>query len=142
MELVISVQTHLLDIDPALGIRSQLEVSEVLQCANTGPMRFELVAGPSPGSKGPYLSRLADGRTSYLQMVHPSDGCEMPDAGCEMRDAEHTVVLRHRLFPERLEKGVIRRGRLRGIFLSRHHDIEVAAACYDEFVDSSPPLTV
>ena len=49
--------------------------------------------------------------------------------------------LSHRLFAERLEKGVILRSRIRGLFVPRDHDTELAQSEYRRFAASEPPLT-
>jgi hypothetical protein len=46
-----------------------------------------------------------------------------------------------RLFDERLEKGVIRQARLRGVFVPRQGDQQAAIECYHHFVRSAVPLT-
>ena len=51
-----------------------------------------------------------------------------------------TLRVSHQLFSERLEKGVILRARLRGVFLPRQRDTRVAAACYTAFAAAEPPL--
>jgi len=146
LELVVSVQTHLLDSDPKLSICSRMEASEVYELTSTDPVHFDSVATESHGnhadteSKGLVLTRLEDGKTSYLQMVHPSDWQQTNPS--LVNEAEKGVLLRNNLFLERLEKGVIRRARLRGLFLNRQNDLQTAIACYHEFANSAPPLTV
>ena len=73
-------------------------------------------------------------------MVHPSDLQQANPP--PVSEAGKGVLLRSNLFLERLEKGVIRRARLRGLFLNRHNDLQTAVACYHEFANSVPPLTV
>ena len=46
-----------------------------------------------------------------------------------------------KLFPERLEKGVIRRGRICAWFLPREADLAIAAELFRRFVSQPPPLT-
>jgi len=146
LELVVSVQTHLLDSDPKLSICSRMEANEVYELASTDPVHFNSVATESHDnntdseSKGLVLTRLEDGKTSYLQMVHPSDWQQANPP--PVSEAGKGVLLRSNLFLERLEKGVIRRARLRGLFLNRHNDLQTAVACYHEFANSVPPLTV
>ena len=48
----------------------------------------------------------------------------------------------HRLFPERLEKGVILRSRFRGYFAPAKIEPGAIAAAYRAFAHSEPPLTV
>jgi hypothetical protein len=50
-------------------------------------------------------------------------------------------VLRHRLFLDELEKGVILRGRVRGLLLERERDRSATAEAYTQFAGSPPPLT-
>ena len=51
------------------------------------------------------------------------------------------VRLTHRLFAERLEKGVILRSRIRGLFIPRSHTDELARHEYRRFAASKLPLT-
>jgi hypothetical protein len=52
-----------------------------------------------------------------------------------------SLRLVHHLFPESLEKGVIRRGRVRGWFLPREGDADAAAERYRQWLAEPPPLT-
>jgi hypothetical protein len=51
------------------------------------------------------------------------------------------VRLETQLFLESLEKGVIRRGRARGMVIPREGDLAAATAAYRDFCQSPPPLT-
>ena len=51
-------------------------------------------------------------------------------------------TLNHELFAGHIEKGVIRRGRARGVFLAGASDVDAAQRCFRELVSSAPPLTV
>jgi hypothetical protein len=53
----------------------------------------------------------------------------------------HGIVVRHSLFAERLEKGVILRARLLAAFVDRERERAELAALYREFAASDPPLT-
>jgi hypothetical protein len=46
----------------------------------------------------------------------------------------------HRLFCTNLEKGVILRARVRGVFFARQGDVAAAAECYAAFAAADPPL--
>jgi hypothetical protein len=46
-----------------------------------------------------------------------------------------------KLFPEHLEKGVIRRGRVCGWFMPAENDLETAVALARQFVAEPLPLT-
>ena len=89
--------------------------------------------------QGAFLLRLPASGLSYLEMVHPSDLSQARVNVVEPADPHlHTSF---RLFAEHLEKGVIRRGRLRGLFLPRPNDTVDALDAHREFHLSPPPLT-
>jgi hypothetical protein len=71
---------------------------------------------------------------SYAEMVHPTDFvmAEADGGQCYARST---------LFPERLEKGVIRRGRVCGWFLPTENDLATAVELASQFVDEPLPLT-
>jgi hypothetical protein len=78
---------------------------------------------------------------SYAEMIHAADfqhdqfaAGKTPDGGCR-------PTLEHRLFPGTLEKGVILRSRIRGLFVPRAEDCAQAAADYRQFLHSPLPLT-
>jgi hypothetical protein len=76
---------------------------------------------------------------AYLEMVHPAD---FRQTTFEWPAKSPPVArLTHRLFAERLEKGVILRSRIRGIFLPRTHAEELARQEFRRFADSKLPLT-
>ena len=62
-------------------------------------------------------------------MIHPDDGTR--------RDA---VRVRYGLFGYDLERGVVLRGRLRGIWLAHRPDGAEVARRLDEFLREPPPL--
>jgi hypothetical protein len=66
---------------------------------------------------------------------------ELAQSRAKSDDAVRRITLTSILFPERLEKGVIRRGRLAGIFVPRDGDEEAAAHFYRQWRASPPPLT-
>jgi hypothetical protein len=181
IELILSVETDLLDSDPRLWVGSRVPAAELLQilpgssppaqpidigkgCEKVGlpPSRHrentrDSVSGevPVPISSPPrsvgnsafmsleppglLLVRPPQVSFSYVELIHPadfsaltvsSDGADPP-----------VLVSRFHLFDQHLEKGVIRRGRLRGLVLPRGDDIELATACYHSFLQSAVPLT-
>ena len=70
-------------------------------------------------------------------MVHPSDFvAAQVDADMQLNQCLSTT-----LFPEHLEKGVIRRGRICGWFMPTETDLEVAVQLARQFVDEPLPLT-
>jgi hypothetical protein len=70
-------------------------------------------------------------------MVHPADF---------HRDEVHALTpegrvrIEHHLFAQALEKGVLLRARVRGVFLARDGDLQLAAEVYRAFAAAEPPL--
>lgn len=125
--------------------------------------RAATVVQPLDGP-GCVVFRLPSVPLSYAEMVHPVDF--QHDELWGSPEDDPTVRLAHRLFTEpfdagrpheagahgsvggtgppraqRLEKGVILRARVRGIWLPRNRDTQVAAECYNDFAAAEPPLS-
>jgi hypothetical protein len=75
---------------------------------------------------------------SYLEMLYPGD---FTHVAVERRGIVGSTGSRWTLFDEDLEKGVIRRARLRGMLLHRENDHVVAEQLWNEFLQSELPLT-
>jgi hypothetical protein len=114
-ELIVSVQTSLLHSEPACTVLSEVAGEEAWRMSDDERGEFVRVEGGRGGDvvctredgTGVFLVRTSDPRFSYLQMVYPSDfhrtTVTIPGSpGASVRVA-------HQLFPEALEKGVIRR---------------------------------
>ncbi len=121
VDLVVSMRTELLESQPRLAVHSRLPAGEVLELAD-----------------GCWLFRFPRHEISYAEMVHPADfqGSELD----YVAERDRAVEVRHRLFVEHLEKGVILRARVRGALLRRHDDAALAAAVYAAFASADPPL--
>ena len=181
IELILSVQTDLLDSDPRLWVGSRVPAVEMLQilpensppaqpidigrgCDKMGlapsrhredtedsvrgevpvpissqPRSVENSAFVSLEPPGVLLVRPPQVSFSYVELIHPADfsALEVSSDGAD----PPVLVSRFHLFDEHLEKGVIRRGRLRGLILPRADDIALATACYHSFLQSAVPLT-
>lgn len=73
---------------------------------------------------------------SYVEFCHPYDGIGLK------KSVENGVTsIRYRLFGHDLEKGVILRGRLRGLIVPRAVDAAAAHAAYQRFIKETPNLT-
>jgi hypothetical protein len=148
VEVQVSVQTSLLENDPALFASSRLLAAEWLYLADDGdgnsrclplgqPSEF---SAASRADRGCWLARLND-KLSYCEVVHPLDfrsshlSCQPTGSGTAQS------VLRHRLFAETLEKGVILRARVLGVLLPRDEDVQTAREHWRAFARSEPPLT-
>ncbi len=146
IDLIVSVQTSLLDSDPTLKVRSNVPAREVLgvtsmERATTnditprgGDSTTVSLRAPLPAC---WLFRLTADDTTYVEMVHPLDFVSSELKETAASEVEHST----QLFRGPLEKGVILRSRLRGLFVPRSGDVAAAIACYREFAASEPPLT-
>ena len=150
VDMIASVQTDLLDSRPELAVATSLQASELLSLTDADAGVFEPVAldprqpvalAPKNGA-GCVLFRFADdGSTapaySYAEMVHAGD----VGPATLVRDPAGQVRLERRLFSGFLEKGVILRTRLRGLFLERADDEAAALAWHRALLESKLPLT-
>jgi hypothetical protein len=145
-ELILSMQTSLLDSDPGLLCRSEISGASVRQlvdpekgCFEARPVAETPCDVGSAAGSGAFLFRMDGAPWSYLQLTLPAD---FDQAALHREAAPERIVLSQRLFPEHLEKGVIRRVRVRGLFLPQGQDEELARAIYQQWIDEEPPLTV
>ena len=120
IELIASVQTHLLDSDPTLMIETRFPTA-------TGALHFD-----------DSIEVLADSR-HLLILQHPQDGTETELL--KIPDGSRGALTRHTLFRRRLEKGVILRGRLLYIWSDQGVDADSLQECTDRFNFSEPLLT-
>jgi hypothetical protein len=137
LELILSAQTSLLDSQPATSLESSLPTGEALVLVD-GQWTASTNADWQSGTTAPRAAlfrptALAD--QSYLELVHPSDF-----AGVQLSNSDGLCCLRWRLFPEPLEKGVIRRGRVRGYVLPRANDVDLATQLVSAF--AAAPLVL
>lgn len=142
IEVIVSVQTDLLHSRPALHTSGQYGASQVLRLEDVESMSFRVVeqasvARPEDGASLFLIRPETHPNLSYAEMVHPSDFVKADI----YLNVPGGTELRHDLFPESLEKGVIRRARLRSYWLARRGDEELAAKKYQQLIKSSPPLT-
>ncbi len=145
VEIIASVQTSLLDSDPRMTIGSTLPRCDVWRLLDESESRFERVdtADAKPfvleSGAGLFLFRMPGTRCSYIEMIHPADFTATEIRACA--SSREGVCSEFRLFDEPLERGVIRRGRVRGMFLECEGDEKAAVECYRRFVESAAPLT-
>jgi hypothetical protein len=149
LDLVVSVQTELLDTHPQVHVRSWFPAgSEVLQVVPSAPDERTMRLSPdtsvtaAEGRAGCFLFRAPGRDRSYVQMVHPADFVEFR----LVRDADAGsaagITATHVLFRRPLEKGVILRSRIRSAWLPGAADAAEAAESYRRFIAEAPPLTV
>jgi hypothetical protein len=176
VELIVSVQTHLLDADARMHVVSRLPGGDV-RCPSDSSLKLWESASPiaaRPGKRtgsmdvgriaaekmaertaaapqevdsggsacGCFLVRLADSDLDYLEMIHPADLRRSSARVAPSDDGANSEVgIDHALFRSGLEKGVILRSRIRGLWIPRGNDQACAADCYRQFIASEPPLT-
>src|SRR5262245_40019604 len=126
VELVLSAQTDLLDSVPTWTVTSFLRGAARFYASSLDRPQFEDISSEarsydlSASTEHLFVFRIVPLGMSYAQMVHPSDfvAANAPYFGNQPFSVEAT------LFPEHLEKGVIRRGRIRAWFLPIANDLE------------------
>jgi hypothetical protein len=142
VELVVSVETSLLDSNPSIAASSHVPAEESLALVDPRSGTFARVAdltahGTPTNQPAGYLLRVPGGKLSYAEIVHPGDAhasdCAIAQQG--------THRLGHRLFAARLEKGVILRARVLGLVLDRSGDENAVIEHYAAFEASALPLT-
>jgi hypothetical protein len=126
VDLVVSVETNLLDSHPELEAQTWLAMPA--DAMNTPPTLSRLANG--------CLARFEQLALSYLELTHPRDGlAPVPTT------VGGAVRLTTPLFGQPLEKGVILRSRLRGIFAPLSASDSLAAEALAEFATTPLPLT-
>lgn len=142
LELIASAQTSKLSSDPRLRVRSRLAASEVIHVGQRQePRQIDLTALKASlrlrACEFLVIRPLGAG-LSYAEFVHPSDFVTS-----ELRATEEpgTMEIWHELFAPELEKGVIRRGRVRGVWLQPEQDVERARQQLEIFANSKPLLS-
>jgi hypothetical protein len=129
-----SVEIH---VASRLGT-STLDEPADLDASTAARLRDARSTLPLPGD-GSFPTVLADLGESggapryYLEMIHPDDGLRR-----EIDPASSTV--RYALFGHDLERGVIVRGRLRGIWYAARPDRAEVERRREEFLREPPPL--
>jgi hypothetical protein len=166
VELVVSIQTQLLDTQPRLTVSSLLPASACwrIPSVQPAPQVGQKIAGPPAaaqlftpaGGIGCFRFQLAPGMPDYVEMVHPVDfQATTLDAhgpagngpagtaplGTGLAVTGPATRLCHQLFGGRLEKGVILRSRVLGLFLPRAAASGMIAEAYRTLAAEALPLT-
>jgi hypothetical protein len=132
LDLIVSLQTRLLESYPQVVVCSQLDADQAgFVCDGN------LVDAPlAVHDLSIALFRWKD-KCSYAEMTHPDD-----QGNCVVHTSDDGVIsLERRLGGAFLEKGVIRRMRVRGVFLPPADDAIFAQRYLAKLVAASPPLT-
>ncbi|MCE9547412.1 MAG: hypothetical protein K8T25_18225 [Planctomycetia bacterium] len=137
LELVAAVHTSRLDAHPQLTTETCVPGKEIWQLAE--PEEFVLLERSDAAPLDCVLVRGVNPALSYVEMVHPLDA---PHATLSIATQDGLVHLRRRLIHRWMEKGVLVRARVRGWFVNRIQDVDIAARLYREFSAAELPLTV
>ena len=155
IEAIVSVQTGMLDSWPQLTLRSILPIARCaawraplggagLQCERFDPGTTLKTISAAEGW-GCFGFDLSGAAASYVEMVHPADfdSSSVEDLAVPSQGTGSAagVSLRHPLFRERLEKGVILRSRVLALLLPEWPTFGTIADIERAFVDEELPLT-
>ena len=127
LDLWLSVQTQLLDSHPTLEVRSEVAGARWSATDSDGrPAASDALAALSCRASS----------VAVAIFIHPSDRCQ-----AELLSATEATSSRVRLFGNFMEKGVIRRGRVRCLLGHADIDQRALSAAYASFAASPLPLT-
>ncbi|MFC1759463.1 hypothetical protein ACFL2H_11970 [Planctomycetota bacterium] len=133
IELLVSIQTSLLESHPTISMGSTFCQGELYRFDGSG---FPLTAESIESDSHLVVFRPHEKAFSYVEIIHPSD-CQT----LRITVDGQTATTRFSLFQHDLEKGVIRRGRMRSFFIPRKNDFDAATELLREFECSPAPLT-
>ena len=143
LDMILSVQTNLLDVTPRIETRSCFSDAEVvLFPPSDDKSRLDLDRGtllaeaPPDAEIGCVMLRLAELDATYCELIHPSDW-----RGLSIRRDGDQIEWSWSLVGHFMEKGVIRRLRVRGAFLNGRAKEKRVGELYADFAESPPPLT-
>lgn len=122
VDLLVSVETSLLESRPRLEVHTRLarSAAEVTSHQDVGYC----------------LAQFPDTAASYIEMYHPDDALTT-----STNSTSDGMQITTRLFGQPLEKGVILRSRLRGVFVPVRDGECLAQAALADLAVSPPPLT-
>lgn len=128
--VTIAMQTPFLTSNPNVQCETEFQgdVDRVDLPADSSPQEDKSVIPTE------FLFRLPWNGLSYVEMICPED-LESPGAAWQGNR------LRYRVMRESLEKGVIRKARMRCVVVPQIGDVGAVRMALDEFRTESPPLT-
>jgi hypothetical protein len=145
IDLQLSVQTNLLDSQPALFAATRLPNADVRRLVDAASGEWETLqptgerswALESHSEPLCWLFRWPQTGLSYIELAMPGE-----TRRSELSlSADGRSTLSHEVFAEPLEKGVILRTRIRGAYLPCDGDEQLAAQAWRDFIAAPPPLT-
>jgi hypothetical protein len=143
VDLIVCVQTSQLDSDPRFVITSAMPSVSWRQLRQLGQDVYFATTDDADDQRGcpvgVYVMQFADQTLHYTQVLLPSDELT---AVVNVEKSDDANALKSLLFSERLEKGVIRCARVRGVLSDRPMSEEWALAEAEQFRRSPLPLGV
>ncbi|TWU28550.1 hypothetical protein [Bythopirellula polymerisocia] len=139
IDAIVSLQTSLLESYPKVQTITSIHAKEAWFVPDSHKKARLISSGQelTCDEFAGVLLRGAKGSWSYLEMTHPED----LGTWQAVDDQSDSWTLQRTLGGEFQEKGVIRRLRVRGLFIPREGDIETAPRLLKDFASSLPPLT-
>ncbi len=140
LDTILSLQTDLLESFPGLAVETKLPAATawLLPDEEATATEIDFPCDLPTDRSDRLLLRPSQGNWSYAEMTHPEDRGKSQIERCE----DDSLLLKHQLGGGFMEKGVIRCLRVRGVFLPRKNDLELATKCLASLATEEPPLTV
>jgi hypothetical protein len=143
IEMILSVQTDLLDSQPAAVVRSMAQNVRVFHCAGLADGNFQQRSqayhvNPQDYEVHLVVLRHEGAGLSYAQLVHPTD---LEALQLQFRLDGKSGAMAVVFQKPHLEKGVIRRARIYGWFLPAESDLRVSAELARRSLEEPLPLT-
>jgi hypothetical protein len=139
VDVQVSVQTHRLDALPRVRLVSRTPPGKIARLDWPSPSLVDCPAGrhAANSARGHCVLVVRGADWAYVEMIHPHDLLSWT-----ADSAASGAVLTHDLFDEQLEKGVILRARLRGVFAAGDVEAEALATdAYHAFLAEPLPLS-
>ena len=140
IEQLLSLETSLLECFPSLTSNSQLEAQEAWVVPSDGSSAVEISENYTcKKNEAPccIVIRPKGVDWSYAEMQHPDDQGKVTIS----KPAEGQYSIHRELAGAFLEKGVIRKLRICGGFISRENDLQTAKKLFEDLAAETPPLT-
>lgn len=140
LDTILSLETDLLESFPDLMAITQLPAAAAWALSDDESTTEKIAINTQQSinlSDAPLLLQSSQLDWSYAESPHPDDRGESQ----LMRSTEESFTIKRQLGGRFLEKGVIRRLRIRGVFLPKADDFELAGQCLAGLETETPPLT-
>lgn len=142
LDAILSLQTDLLESFPGIAVETKLPAAAILLLPDDAAAMVRVLADGEQHDlqaegMDSLLLRPIHESWSYAEATHPEDRGESQID----RSQDDMISIQRQLGGRFLEKGVIRRLRVRGVFLPRENDLELAAHYLASLTTEQPPLT-